>query len=141
MDIIFDLDGTLSLPGERLKWIETKPKNWREFFARVGDDSINTSILDIALKYNKQKEDSVIISTARPLSCMVETKRWLVETAGLSYEMMIMRDINDYRPDYIVKEENLDKMLGFGFNPQIAFDDKLEVIEMYRRRGLIGCHV
>jgi hypothetical protein len=47
-----------------------------------------------------------------------------------------MRPARDYRSDDIVKGEILDHMLADGFNPTMAIDDRQQVVDMFRSRGL-----
>jgi hypothetical protein len=47
-----------------------------------------------------------------------------------------MRRVGDRRPDYIVKAELLDQILRDGFSPSMAFDDRDQVVAMWRERGV-----
>ena len=42
---IFDLDGTLALIEHRLHFIQGPEKDWRGFFAAVGDDKPNLPVI------------------------------------------------------------------------------------------------
>ena len=47
-----------------------------------------------------------------------------------------MRSNSDFRPDFEVKEGMLVKMKDQGFDPIMAFDDRQQVVDMWRRQGI-----
>ncbi len=47
------------------------------------------------------------------------------------------RQDGDRRPDYEVKEEMLQKIRDCGLDPKVAFEDRNQVVDMWRRNGLI----
>ncbi len=47
-----------------------------------------------------------------------------------------MRSEGDHRPDYKVKEELLGRILKDGFEPIMAFDDRDQVVKMWREAGV-----
>jgi predicted kinase len=47
-----------------------------------------------------------------------------------------MRPFKDYRTDHIVKQEMLDGLRARGFEPFLIFDDRQQVVDMWRRNGL-----
>ena len=55
---------------------------------------------------------------------------------GLSFSAIYMRGDTDFRPDDELKKGFLDKMRKDGFNPVMAVDDRQQVVDMWRRRGL-----
>jgi hypothetical protein len=64
-----------------------------------------------------------------------DTKEWLKREVGVS-EPLYMRDARDRRPDYIVKAELLDRLLADGYRPIMAFDDRDQVVKMWRAKGV-----
>lgn len=78
--------------------------------------------------------------SGRPDSCRNLTRRWLnkhVTTLG----GLIMRDTGDHRPDYIVKLELFDKRIRDNYDVVIAFDDRQQVVNMYREIGITVAQV
>ena len=61
--------------------------------------------------------------------------------AGLVFDALYMRSDSDYRPDHEVKSQMLDKMRKEGFNPTMAFDDRQQVVDMWREKGLTVAQV
>lgn len=51
-------------------------------------------------------------------------------------EGLWMRDARDFRRDDEVKSDILDEMLAQGFNPTMVFDDRPQVVRMWRARGV-----
>jgi hypothetical protein len=49
---------------------------------------------------------------------------------------LYLRDDDDFRPDDITKKEIFDKVVSDGFKPQLAFDDRENVVKMWRSIGL-----
>ena len=47
-----------------------------------------------------------------------------------------MREDDDFRSDDVLKSEFLDTMRKDGFDPSVAFDDRQQVVDMWRARGL-----
>jgi hypothetical protein len=47
-----------------------------------------------------------------------------------------MRKTGDHRPDYIVKNEIFDQRIRDNFNVLGAFDDRDQVVDMYRKMGI-----
>ena len=47
-----------------------------------------------------------------------------------------MRAKNDFRADAEAKSDMYDKMLKDGFKPELVFDDRKSVVDMWRSRGL-----
>lgn len=137
MDIIFDIDGTLSDPSHRLDFIRTHPKNWPAFHAATLLDEVHWDIVDL-LKMYKAAGHRIIICTARDDSNYDLTKQWLDENATIAglYEKIYMRTYGDYRSDSIVKPELLDKMRSDGYDPKIAVEDRTGVVKMWRENGL-----
>jgi predicted kinase len=49
---------------------------------------------------------------------------------------VLFRPENDMRPDYVVKREMYDKVVGMGYTPVLAFDDRPQVCRMWDLLGL-----
>jgi FMN phosphatase YigB (HAD superfamily) len=138
MDIIFDLDGTLANCDHRLHFIQSKPKNWKAFFAGMEHDTPIKDTITVAHSlygsYN-----NLIFCTGRPDTYHDITRNWLIQHVGDYTENcpLYMRAKGDGRPDYEVKLDLLATMHADGFDPKIAFEDRDQVVDMWRRNGLI----
>jgi hypothetical protein len=85
----------------------------------------------------------LIVVTGRNEAFEDLTRDWLVRTAaefGMDDEMrdaaLFMRKSADRRASHIVKEEILATIRERGFDPKVAFEDRNDDAEMYRRNGL-----
>ncbi len=142
MDVIFDLDGTLADCSHRLHFIQTKPKNWNAFFTGMANDKPIVPTVTLAQNLHEGGH-RLIFCTGRPIKHHGETQSWLRAHLGdWSIDRpLFMRPFQDHRADDVLKEDLLDEMRQFGFRPVMAFEDRLRVVEMWRRNGLICCHV
>ena len=52
-----------------------------------------------------------------------------------------MRAEGDYRADDVVKGELLDRILADGYHPELVFDDRTRVVNMWRARGIMCAQV
>lgn len=137
MDVIFDVDGTLANIEHRRHWVQSKPKNWTAFIKASVHDAPNHDIVWL-LKTFKSSGCRILIATGRSELDRNTTETWLNNVANVEglYEKLYMRALNDYRQDSIVKSEILDQMRQDGFDPKMAIDDRNQVVEMFRSRGI-----
>lgn len=144
MDVIFDIDSTLANCSHRLHFIQSKPKNWKAFFAGMEYDKPIDATVEV-LRCLAMAEDDygtqhrIIFCTGRPSSHEAMTRQWLVKHIGDWTEdcPLFMRESGDYRPDYEVKQDLLAVMYEHGFDPKIAFEDRDQVVDMWRRNGIM----
>lgn len=134
--VCFDLDGTLADCSHRLNYIQTKPKNWKAFFAGIPFDKPIEFTVE-CFKNCVLNNVPVIIVTARPRSTEKDTYKWL-DKHGLYYDCsrFYFRQNNDFRDDTIVKEEILEKIKKDGFNPTLAYDDRPKILRMWESKGI-----
>jgi phosphoglycolate phosphatase-like HAD superfamily hydrolase len=130
---VFDIDGTLADVSHRLHYIETKPKNWRAFFAASADDKAIAHICDLARHLSKVAP--VVFVSGRSDEVREETEDWLEREVGLRGPLY-MRKSTDKRPDTIVKAELLERLMRDGYRPIMAFDDRDQVVKMWRGKGV-----
>lgn len=137
MDIIFDIDGTLANIQHRRHWVQSKPKNWTAFIKASKFDTPNSDIVWMLTTFFNVG-CRILISTGRNELDRDITTTWLDDVAGIKnmYEKIYMRALNDYRQDSIIKSEILDQMYNDGYNPTMAIDDRNQVVDMFRSRGL-----
>lgn len=132
---ICDIDGTVADLSHRLHYIQGESKNWGAFFDACGDDKPITPVIETIklLTANAQ----IIFITGRSDRVMGKTDWWLREQ-GLHYVWLAMRRDGDHRPDSIVKSEMLDLVIETLDGKPIlgVFEDRKQVVDMYRKRGL-----
>lgn len=79
-----------------------------------------------------------VFVSGRPDSCEDATREWIwdhVIDRGEEFDL-IMRTTGDRRADYTVKRELFDKHIRSNYNVLMAFDDRNQVVDMYRSLGL-----
>lgn len=129
---LFDLDGTLSDLNHRLHHIQSQPKNWDAFFDGCGDDAPIPHIVQLARDLSGAA--SIVFVSGRSDRVRSTTEDWLARHGLLG--RLYMRKDGDHRPDNIVKGELLDAVLADGYEPIMAFDDRNQVVAMWRARGV-----
>ena len=138
MDIIFDVDGTLMDIEHRRPLLNQKRPDWKSFNYSMIFDTPNENICHIAQVLNQYCH--IIIATGRSEEYRELTERQLKE-AGVNYKAIYFRKDGDYRKDTIIKKEMLEQMKADGLHPEIVFDDRDAVVEMWRELGLTCCQV
>lgn len=158
---IFDLDGTVCDIEHRLHFVK-KPEvvatcdvliydpappwkaDWDSFYAAcVGDKPIEPIC---SLLRDLGREAPIVFVSGRSEVVREHTIRWL-RTYALSPSLVVegiklyMRADRDHRPDHVVKSEMLDSLLADGYEPIMAFDDRKQVVDMWRARGVLCAQV
>ena len=131
---LFDIDGTLADLSHRLPHIQKQPKDWDAFFADCADDAPISHIIELAQDLMRAGKFVVFVS-GRSDQVRVETLEWLSEHVGAS-RTLYMRKAGDHRPDHIVKGELLEQILADDYHPIMAFDNRDQVVKMWRERGI-----
>lgn len=132
---IFDLDGTIANCSHRLHYIQKKPKDWKAFYAACMNDAPIWPVI-LVLK-SLAATDSIVYSTGRSEECRHQTITWLKELRLPSHSLY-MRKEGDYREDFIVKAELLEQIKKDHPYREIggAFEDRQQVVDMYRAKGI-----
>lgn len=138
---IFDIDGTLADPMERIHHIIGPKKDWDTYDSLAHTDKPINAIITLAqVLYNAGYE--IMLLTGRSERVRHTTVQWLKQH-GVPYHYLVMRAREDHREDTIVKLENLE-----AFHkefPDIAvqtiFEDRKRLAEAFRDHGYHVCHV
>lgn len=133
--ILVDVDGTVAIHNER---------NAFEYHKCLSDTP-NERVIDIVREL--AVKNFVIVVTGRenvhyPVGenyeypdVLTYTQKWL-EKHQVPYDEIYIRNEGDYRPDYVVKKEMWENHIKDRFNILGVFDDRLQVIVMWRELGL-----
>ena len=142
-DYIFDVDGTLMNVELRVaraklaKRPEDKVMNWDLFLdpeCMLEWDRPNYDVCKIAEVLYDAGEKVIITSARNERHRKVRIQQ--LAHAGVGYNKLYLRKDDDFRPDDIVKEELYWQITKDGFNPVTAFDDRKQVVDMWRKIGL-----
>lgn len=141
MYVIFDLDGTLARLDHRLHYVRNlsndpdfKP-NWDAFHhACVYDEPIREMIfINQAVALLNPHTTKIEIWSGRSDMVRPQTEKWL-EEHGIHYDVLFMRSAGDFTPDDELKESWLHS--PFTGRPDIVFDNRKRVVDMWRRNGI-----
>lgn len=125
---VFDLDGTLADCSHRLHHLERK--DWRAFFAACPDDKPIEHMIEVANALGWEGH-RVEIWSGRSDEVRAQTEEWLL-AHGIGRFPLLMRTAGDHRPDDEVKRE----FLRGGGVPDMIFDDRKRVVDMWRAEGI-----
>jgi len=140
---IFDIDGTLADCSHRLHHIQGESVDWNAFYDACGADKPIPHILGLASIL--AGEVDIVFVTGRSERCRDATVDWLRANlpdcfagwnASDAKDDLYMRREGDHRPDNIVKSELLDRLIADGYRPLMAFEDRTQVVKMWRERGI-----
>lgn len=128
---IIDIDGTIAWMKDR------SPYDWH----RVGEDEPNPYMIRILESLFKTNQDvTYIFLSGRDGVCQEHTTLWLydhvlIECDNLEWALY-MRAEGDQRKDSIVKRELYEEHIKDKYNVLGVFDDRNQVVEMWRELGL-----
>lgn len=123
--ILVDIDGTVALRGDR------GPFDWK----RVGEDKPNAAVIEV-VQAMQSAGYRVIFLSGRSAECRKETVKWLMVNVTYYHSGIFMRLENDYRKDSVVKRELYERHIRPHFDVVAVFDDRNQVVEMWRDLGL-----
>ena len=136
MLVVFDIDGTLANIEHRLDYVRSKPKNWKAFDAGIPNDEVNELVVAI---YDALVADghTIVLASGRNERSRKATEDWLSKNFLNAHKKLYMRKEADYRNDSIVKREMLDEIIAdYGKKPDMVFDDRPRVVNMWRDAGI-----
>lgn len=120
-----DVDGTIALMSDR------SPFDW----SRVNEDKPNHKLIFILQKLIKHNR--VVFMSGRDHCCKQHTIDWINNHIELEEPVEIyMRPTGDNRKDSIVKEELFRKYIEPNYNVITVWDDRDQVVRMWRNIGL-----
>ncbi len=121
---IVDIDGTLTIKGDR------SPYDW----SKVSIDTVNTDVADI-VHHLRKTGAKILLLSGRDEVCRSDTFQWLLDN-DIDFDGLIMRPKDDSRKDYEVKEEMYFMYIKDQYNVLGVFDDRDQVVKMWRSKGL-----
>ena len=140
MLICFDIDGTLADVSHRVKYWRETPKNWAMFKSEMVNDVPIEPVVTIA-RTMALIGHTVILCSGRDEGTRKWTEDWLFKY-DVKFLKLYMRAEKDFRHDSIVKKELLDQIVeDWGRKPDIVFDDRPRVVQMWRENGVFVADV
>lgn len=129
-----DIDGTIADLAHRRVYVASKPKNWPAFEKTMNLDLPIPYVIE-AVRALRGSGWKVVMCTGRGAQNKQVTVDWLGKH-GVGYDAIYTRAAKDYRRDDIIKEELLVQARADGFDPDVVFDDRNQVVDMWRRVGV-----
>lgn len=123
--IIVDIDGTVAHMVARSPFDET----------RVHEDRPNKPVIEV-IRAMDTENYAVIFCSGRTDACREATEKWLIEHVDVPHVGLFMRAAGDTRKDAVVKQELFDKHIRHDYNVVGVFDDRQQVVDMWRSLGL-----
>jgi len=133
---LFDIDGTLANIEHRRAYLDEPTPDWKAFNAAMGKDTPNEPVVSLYRTLWSAPGFRTILVTGRNERSRKLTEQWLVWNE-IPFDRLLMRKDNDFRSDHIIKEEILDLLLAEGLNIHFTVDDRQQVVDMWRRRGIM----
>ena len=146
--VVCDLDGTLCDISHRRHFVQRDGrKNWKAFFEGIPNDKSNKWCACI-LRAMSNYEFKVVYCSGRGEEYRNTTENWLKENSldqfcvdgapWSDYKAdLYMRLAGDSRKDSIIKNIILDFELKTRYNIYFAIDDRRQVVDMWRKNGIV----
>lgn len=128
---VFDIDGVLADVTHRLRFLESRPKDWDGFFAAAPADPPLAE--GVALAKEAAADCEVVYVTGRPEQCRTDTVDWL-RRHDLPEGRLEMRRGRDRRPARLAKPELLARIARDRVVAVVVDDDE-QVCDAYERAG------
>ena len=135
--LVIDIDGTIALNDSGRSPYD---------YSRVYEDSVRRDVVEVmeGWKESQHHDDysaHIVFLSGRSAECRDETLRWLKTKLGLRWESkeyhLFMRPEEDPdTADFIVKDRLFDEHVADRFNVVGVFDDRRQVVQMWRTKGL-----
>jgi predicted kinase len=123
--VLVDIDGTVALLDGRSPYDMT----------RVGDDEPNHAVI-AAVRAMHAAGHAVVFCTGRDESARADTETWLAVHVDVPYQALFMRALGDSRRDSVVKGEIFETEIRGRWRIVGVFDDRQQVVRMWRELGL-----
>jgi len=136
LTVLFDIDGTLANVDHRRVFLTEGKPDWGTFNALMGNDIPNYPVVSLYIALWESEKYELILLSGRQEEHRELTERWLISNE-IPFGRLLMRPAKDYRPDEIVKEDMLNKLLDEGHEILFTVDDRQKVVDMWRSKGIV----
>ncbi|WP_433083944.1 AAA family ATPase [Dactylosporangium sp. CA-052675] len=123
--VLVDIDGTVALFNGRSPYD----------MSRVGEDLPNEPVI-AAVRAMHAAGYEIVFCSGRSDDCRADTETWLAEHVGVPHRGLFMRRFGDQRRDSIVKAEIFEQEIRSRYHVIGVFDDRQQVVRMWRALGL-----
>ncbi len=127
--VIYDLDGTASIMGQRSPYDSSKCDEL---------DRVNIPLRDILQKMEKCSEYHFVAMSGRSSDYQEPTIRFL-RKHDFPYDALYMRKSGDNRKDDVIKGEMYEEHIKGKYNVLVVFDDRNQMIDYWRKTAKVPC--
>ena len=137
MIVLVDIDGTLMDMEHRRHFVTIGNKDWDSFLdpAQMALDTPNWPVANVVAGLNSTVTNRVIMVSARNERHREVTEQQMAEL-GLGTCFLFLRADDDFRADDEFKLDVLTELRAADMEPDLVFDDRNRVVEMWRREGV-----
>jgi predicted kinase len=133
---VFDLDGTIADCEHRVHFVSKgKTPDWDAFFRACSDDKPIQHVIDV-LRALEAEGNRVEIWSARSEIVRMDTLAWLFHHGINPSLLKHMRPDKDFTKDTELKKRWLEEAKNAGRVPDVIFDDRQSVVDMWRANGI-----
>ena len=139
--VIFDIDGTLSVVGDRIRHVRKDPPDWESFYRGMYNDEPNLPVIDL-MQFCRlaPTRPLIIFMTGRPIRYESVTRSWIKRHSGIDEDfLLLMRPDDDFRPDHELKAEEYRKIVEPKFRVLFWIEDRDSVVRMVREDLGLPC--
>lgn len=133
--IVFDIDGTLANIEHRRHHVQNGRRNWPAFNKEMVNDTPHEDIIWLLHGLQFYMDCTILIASGRGEEDREKTEWWL-SSQCIPYVKLYMRPAKDSRKDSIIKREILDQIRAEFGEPFMVFDDRNQVVNMWRENGI-----
>lgn len=133
--VLLDIDNCISDDGWRISFIDWRApdlnRRYHEYLLRAPWDVLANADL-------VRHDRPIIFFTSRPLNYRGLTVEWL-SRQRIQWQHLLMRNDNDQRSSLSVKRWQLEQLVHYDVDITTihhAYDDRPEIVEMYRTYGI-----
>jgi len=123
--VLVDIDGTVAVMSARSPYD----------MSRVHLDTPNEAVI-AAVRAMQAAGHTIIFCSGRTDDGRAATEAWLQTHVGIPHAGLFMRATGDQRKDSVVKREIFEKQLREHWHIVAVFDDRNQVVRMWRELGL-----
>mgnify|MGYP001268456130 CR=1 FL=1 len=136
MKVIFDVDGTLLDIEHRRHFVSNGNKDWESFLSpeQMVKDRPNHDVVQTALALQSAGHELVVVSARNERHRQVTEMQ--LRKAGIEFSHLFLREDEDFRADDEFKKDVLDSLCHVDWKPDLVFDDRNRVVEMWRANGI-----
>ena len=129
--IICDIDGTVALMNQRNPYSHLGMEN----------DKPNLNVINIVKMFKSQNIEVIFFSGREGNEeVLSKTNKWIKDNVNIEYKLFTRKN-KDQRKDSVVKYELYLEHIKDKFNVVSVFDDRDQVVKMWREIGLLCCQV